>query len=83
MLYLYYYYQQDSVNLENPLAGFRFDQILKWKIDSHLQQKFYHQEIKFTDELIQKINDNEKIRAVVFTNAGECEIGRASCRERV
>ena len=25
-----------------------------------------NQEIKFTDELIQKINDNEKIRAVVF-----------------
>ena len=37
-----------------------------------------NQEIKFTDELIQKINDNEKIRAVVFTNAGECVIGVTS-----
>jgi len=37
-----------------------------------------NQEIKFTDELIQKINENEKIRAVVFTNAGECVIGVTS-----
>ncbi len=37
-----------------------------------------NQEIKFTDELIKKINDNEKIRAVVFTNAGECVIGVTS-----
>ena len=37
-----------------------------------------NQEIKFTDELIQKINDNEKIRAVVFTNAGESVIGVTS-----
>ena len=37
-----------------------------------------NQEIKFTDELIQKINDNDKIRAVVFTNAGECVIGVTS-----
>ena len=31
-------------------------------------------EIKFPGELIEKINANEKIRAVVFTNAGECVI---------
>ena len=37
-----------------------------------------NQEIKFTDDLIKKINDNEKIRAVVFTNAGECVIGVTS-----
>ena len=37
-----------------------------------------NQEIRFTDELIQKINDNEKIRAVVFTNSGECVIGVTS-----
>ena len=37
-----------------------------------------NQEIKFTDELIKKINDNDKIRAVVFTNAGECVIGVTS-----
>ena len=37
-----------------------------------------NQEIKFTDELIQKINDNDKIRAIVFTNAGECVIGVTS-----
>ena len=34
-----------------------------------------NKEIKFPDELVQKVNDNEKIRAVVFTNAGECVIG--------
>jgi hypothetical protein len=33
------------------------------------------EEIRFSNELIQKINDNEKIRAVIFTNAGECVIG--------
>jgi hypothetical protein len=32
-------------------------------------------EIKFSDELIKKINSNEKIKSVVFTNAGECVIG--------
>ena len=32
-------------------------------------------EIKFPGELIEKINANEKIRAVIFTNAGECVIG--------
>ena len=37
-----------------------------------------NQEIKFTDKLIQKINDNSKIRAIVFTNAGECVIGVTS-----
>ena len=37
-----------------------------------------NQESKFTDKLIQKINENEKIRAVVFTNAGECVIGVTS-----
>ncbi|MDC0064007.1 hypothetical protein OAJ67_03300 [Candidatus Nitrosopelagicus sp.] len=37
-----------------------------------------NQEIKFSDELIQKINDNDKIRAIVFTNAGECVIGVTS-----
>ena len=37
-----------------------------------------NQEIKFTDDLIKKINDNEKIRAIVFTNAGECVIGVTS-----
>ena len=34
-----------------------------------------NEEIRFTDELIEKITANEKIRAVVFTNAGECVIG--------
>ena len=37
-----------------------------------------NQEIKFTDELIQKISNNDKIRAIVFTNAGECVIGVTS-----
>jgi hypothetical protein len=32
-------------------------------------------EIRFPGELIEKINSNEKIRAVIFTNAGECVIG--------
>ena len=34
-----------------------------------------NEEIRFSDELIEKIISNEKIRAVVFTNAGECVIG--------
>ena len=34
-----------------------------------------NKEIRFADELIQKINNNETIRAVVFTNSGECVIG--------
>ena len=32
-------------------------------------------EIRFPGELIEKINANEKIRAVIFTNSGECVIG--------
>jgi hypothetical protein len=32
-------------------------------------------EIRFPGELVEKINANEKIRAVIFTNAGECVIG--------
>ena len=32
-------------------------------------------EIRISDETIQKINSNEKIQSVVFTNAGECVIG--------
>ena len=32
-------------------------------------------EIRFPNETIEKINSNEKIRSVVFTNAGECVIG--------
>jgi hypothetical protein len=34
-----------------------------------------NEEIRFPGELIEKINANEKIRAIVFTNAGECVIG--------
>ena len=34
-----------------------------------------NEEIKFPDEIIQEIRTNEKIRSVVFTNAGECIIG--------
>ena len=34
-----------------------------------------NEEIRFSNEVIQKINDNEKIMAVIFTNAGECVIG--------
>ena len=34
-----------------------------------------NEDIRFSDELIEKINSNEKIKAVVFTNAGECVIG--------
>ena len=37
-----------------------------------------NEEIRFPGELIEKINANEKIRAVVFTNAGECVIGVTS-----
>jgi len=37
-----------------------------------------NKEIRIPDELIQKINDNEEIRAVLFTNAGECVIGVTS-----
>ena len=32
-------------------------------------------EIRFSDEIIEKIKSNEKIRSIVFTNAGECVIG--------
>ena len=32
-------------------------------------------EIRVSDELLEKINSNEKIRSVVFTNAGSCVIG--------
>ena len=32
-------------------------------------------EIKISDKIIEKINSNEKIRSIVFTNAGECVIG--------
>ena len=32
-------------------------------------------EIRFSDDLIEKINSNEKIRSIVFTNVGECVIG--------
>ena len=34
-----------------------------------------NEEIRFSNEVIQKIKDNEKIKAVIFTNAGECVIG--------
>jgi len=34
-----------------------------------------NKEIKFSDELLEKINSNENIRSIVFTNAGECVIG--------
>ena len=37
-----------------------------------------NEEIRFPDELIQEINSNEKIRAIVFTNAGNCVIGVTS-----
>ena len=32
-------------------------------------------EIRFSDDVIEKINANEKIRSIVFTNVGECVIG--------
>ena len=32
-------------------------------------------EIRFPNEIIEKINSNEIIRSVIFTNAGECVIG--------
>ena len=35
-------------------------------------------ELKFSDELVGKIMENDKIRAVIFTNAGECVIGVTS-----
>ena len=34
-----------------------------------------NEEIRFPDKVIQEIKSNEKIRSVVFTNAGECIIG--------
>ena len=34
-----------------------------------------NEEIRFPDKVIQEIKSNEKIRSVVFTNAGECVIG--------
>jgi len=37
-----------------------------------------NEEIKISNELIQKINENEKIRAVIFTNTEECVIGVTS-----
>ena len=37
-----------------------------------------NEEIRFSNEVIQKINENEKIRAIIFTNAGECVIGVTS-----
>tara|TARA_B100000029_G_scaffold231983_1_gene229396 strand:- start:1217 stop:2437 length:1221 start_codon:yes stop_codon:yes gene_type:complete len=37
-----------------------------------------NEEVRFSDELIKKINSNEEIRAIVFTNAGECVIGITS-----
>ena len=35
-------------------------------------------EIRIPDELIEKINNNDEIRAVLFTNAGQCVIGVTS-----
>ena len=35
-------------------------------------------EIRITDEVTKKINDNNKIRSVVFTNTGDCVIGVTS-----
>ena len=35
-------------------------------------------EFRFSDDLIRKIMENDKIRAVIFTNAGECVIGVTS-----
>jgi len=37
-----------------------------------------NEEIRISDELIEKINSMEDIRAVLFTNAGECVIGVTS-----
>tara|TARA_B100000029_G_scaffold376823_1_gene371441 strand:+ start:706 stop:1926 length:1221 start_codon:yes stop_codon:yes gene_type:complete len=34
-----------------------------------------NEEIRIPDELVEKINNNDEIRAVLFTNAGECVIG--------
>ncbi len=35
-------------------------------------------ELRFSDELVEKIMENDKIRAITFTNAGECVIGVTS-----
>ena len=35
-------------------------------------------EIRISDDVIEKINTNEKIRSIVFTNVGECVIGVAT-----
>ena len=35
-------------------------------------------EMRFSDNLIEKINSNEDIRAIIFTNAGECVAGVTS-----
>ncbi len=32
-------------------------------------------EFRFSDELVEKIMENDKIKAVIFTNAGECVVG--------
>tara|TARA_Y100000996_G_scaffold411244_1_gene395032 strand:+ start:114 stop:1337 length:1224 start_codon:yes stop_codon:yes gene_type:complete len=37
-----------------------------------------NEEIRIPDELVKKIESNEEIRAVLFTNAGECVIGVTS-----
>ena len=37
-----------------------------------------NKEIRIPDELIEKINSNDEIRAISFTNAGECVIGITS-----
>ena len=34
-----------------------------------------NKEIRFSDEVLEKINNNEKIRSVVITNVGNCVIG--------
>mgnify|MGYP006106972599 CR=1 FL=1 len=36
------------------------------------------EEIRFSNETIEKVNSNEKIRSIVFTNSGECVIGVTS-----
>ncbi len=36
------------------------------------------EEIRFPDELMEKFDSNEKIKAIVFTNQGECVIGVTS-----
>jgi hypothetical protein len=37
-----------------------------------------NKEIRFTDKIIEGIKDNDKIRAIVFTNTGQCVIGITS-----